>query len=254
MPLVSRRPPARCSAARRTIARRPWRQGAAGVGIFVGVFAPSSGAQAQPSEAGAPSANAQAQPSEAGAPSSGAHEPSPVDFSSQIPQRVVATHPLNVKRQFREFGLQVSAIESRLTSRRDRGVDGLDVFVSVGLAPRLPVLRVSGYRGMILRAFDSKSFSFTPFFQGLEGGGHLGIFEVGTTAGLSAISVDVSHGDWSFGLLQPRVSAFAGLKIQQFRLRAVALSEFYWRWLGEDSAFVRGLGLQLVIGTPNTAF
>lgn len=177
-----------------------------------------------------------------------------IDIPPPVPQRVVTTHPLNVKRQYQEYGLQVSAIESKLTSRRDRGNDGLDVFVTVGLAPKLPVLRVSGYRGMILRAFDSKSFSFTPFFQGLEGGAHLGIFEVGASAGVSALSVDVAHGDWSFGLLQPRVSALAGLKIQELRLRAVAFSEFYWRWFGEDSAFVRGIGLQLVVGTPNTMF
>lgn len=177
-----------------------------------------------------------------------------IDIPPPVPQRIVTTHPLNVKRQYQEYGLQVSAIESKLTSRRDRGNDGLDVFVTVGLAPKLPVLRVSGYRGMILRAFDSKSFSFTPFFQGLEGGAHLGIFEVGASAGVSALSVDVAHGDWSFGLLQPRVSALAGLKIQELRLRAVAFSEFYWRWFGEDSAFVRGIGLQLVVGTPNTMF
>lgn len=239
-------------AVRRTVARgtRGSRHDAAGAAIVVGILAATSGARAQSTDGTNEAATAASPPA---APSATATAGEPVS-TAPVPQRIVMTHPLNVKRQFREYGLQVSAIESRLTGHRDRSNDGLDVFVTIGLAPKLPVLRVSGYRGMILRAFDSKSFSFTPYFQGLEGGAHLGIFEVGASAGVSALSVDVAHGDWSFGLLQPRVSALAGLKIQELRLRAVAFSEFYWRWFGEDSAFVRGIGLQLVVGTPNTAF
>lgn len=177
------------------------------------------------------------------------------DFSAleaKVPQRDVVTNPLHVKRQLQEFGVSVSRIESSLTSHREKSARGVDVVLSLGLAPRLPVLRVSGYRAFIFRALDDKTFSFSPF-QGLEGGAHLGFLEAGASVGASALAVDVAHGRWSIGFLEPRVTGFAGFKFHELRLRAVAFSEFYWRWFGEDSAFIHGLGLQLVVGAVNAS-
>lgn len=158
--------------------------------------------------------------------------------------------PLEVRNQREEYGLQVSKIRSRV-SGADPWQHGLDVMLSMGLSPRVPWLRVAGFRGAVFRAFDSKSFSVSPFFQGLEGGVKLGFVELGASFGVSALSVDVAHADWSVGFLQPRTSAVAGLNFRDFHLRAAAFSEYYWRWFGRDSALVQGIGIQLIVGVPS---
>ncbi|AKU99062.1 hypothetical protein AKJ09_05726 [Labilithrix luteola] len=157
--------------------------------------------------------------------------------------------PLAVRHQRVEYGLQVSKIRSRI-SGADPWQNGLDITASLGLSPRVPWLRLAGFQAFVFRAFDSKSFSVTPFFQGLEGGVKLGFLELGASVGVSAVSVDIAHTDWSVGFLQPRTSALAGLSFRDVHLRALAFSEYYWRWVGRDSALVQGLGIQLIIGVP----
>jgi len=158
--------------------------------------------------------------------------------------------PLEVTRQTQEYGIAVSSIRSRNAST-DPWSDGLDVMLTSGLSPRVPWLRVSGFRGVVFRAFDSKSYSFTPYYQGLEGGLGVGVIELAASIGLSPLSIDVAHTRWSVGFLQPRTSALVGLRFRNFHLRGVIYSEYYWRWFGRDSALVQGVGIQLIVGSPN---
>jgi hypothetical protein len=159
-------------------------------------------------------------------------------------------NPFAIKRQTQEYGLLVSSIRSRSTAT-DPWSNGVDVMMTSGLSPRVPWLRVSGFRGMVVRAFDSKSYSFTPYYQGLEGGLGVGVIELAASVGLSVLSVDVAHAEWSFGLFQPRTSALVGLRFRNLHIRGVLSSEYYWRWFGRDSVLVQGIGVQLVVGSPD---
>ena len=158
--------------------------------------------------------------------------------------------PLDVKKQTQEYGVWASAIRSRSTSANPWS-NGVDVMLTSGLAPRVPWFRVSGFLGVVVRAFDSKSYSITPYYQGLEGGLGIGVFELAASVGVSVLSVDVAHAKWSFGFFQPRTSALAGLRFRNLHLRGVIYSEYYWRWLKRDSLLVQGMGIQLLVGSPN---
>jgi hypothetical protein len=50
---------------------------------------------------------------------------------------------------------------------------------------------------------------------------------------------------FSFGMLSPRVGVGIWVKLAQTRIGVSAFSEYYWRWTGEDSAFVHGLTLEI---------
>ena len=53
----------------------------------------------------------------------------------------------------------------------------------------------------------------------------------------------------SFGMFSPRVGAGLWLALPQVRIGVSIFTEYFWRWVGNDSAFVHGLTLEL---QPNT--
>jgi hypothetical protein len=77
-----------------------------------------------------------------------------------------------------------------------------------------------------------------------ESGLRLGKLEPGVRFGMTLLHLDVGHG-FSFGLLSPRVGAGVWYKLPRSRIGVSAFSEYFWRWTGDESAFVHGIVLEL---------
>lgn len=114
---------------------------------------------------------------------------------------------------------------------------------------------LSGVQRTLLRVVDSKSFSWSLFVQDLGGGLQLGPLQPEVRIGLSTLTIDVFHGEWSAQLFSPRVTAGIGLELGKFRLDMKAHSEYLWRWFGPDYlAHGVTLGLRLEIPRPKSPF
>jgi len=77
-----------------------------------------------------------------------------------------------------------------------------------------------------------------------EAGPRLGPVEPMARVGATLLYLDYGK-RFSFGLLSPRVGAGVWIKLAQTRVGVSVFSEYYWRWAGEDSAFVHGLTLEI---------
>jgi hypothetical protein len=77
-----------------------------------------------------------------------------------------------------------------------------------------------------------------------EAGPRLGPLEPMARVGFTLAHVDVGHG-FSFGLLSPRVGVGLWWKLPHSRVGVSAFTEYFWRWVGGESAFVHGLTLEL---------
>ena len=112
-----------------------------------------------------------------------------------------------------------------------------------------------GVQRTLLRVADSKTFSWSPFVQDLGGGLRIGPLQPEVRIGLSLLTIDVFHGEWSAQLFSPRVMAGLGVALGKFRLDIKAHSEYLWRWFGPDY-LVHGvtLGLRLEIPRPKSPF
>lgn len=197
-------------------------------------------------------------PSAAAQPSKAAPEPKappgavmmPGGLDKRVPTREVARSPLSVKRQMGELGLEISSLETRVAGDRNNAMHGFGVKLSLGQSPVLPFWRVAGYHALIFRSLDPKSFAVSFPTRGLEAGIRAGVVELAADVGLSLFTVDAAHAKWSFGMFTPRASAIAGLAFKGLHVRAVATTEYLWRWIGEPNAYVQSVGLQLVVGSP----
>jgi len=81
-----------------------------------------------------------------------------------------------------------------------------------------------------------------------QAGPRLGPLEPMARVGFTLLHLDVGHGV-SFGMFAPRVGLGLWLALPQARLGVSAFTEYLWRWVGDDSAFVHGLTLEF---QPNT--
>jgi hypothetical protein len=86
-------------------------------------------------------------------------------------------------------------------------------------------------------------------YRAIAGVHALGL-ELGGGVGIVPIALDVSQGDWSLSGLSPSAVARAGLRVGPFRVSVEATNQFTWRWWGRDSAWLRGVGLQLALEQP----
>lgn len=77
-----------------------------------------------------------------------------------------------------------------------------------------------------------------------EAGPRLGPLEPMARVGMTFMHLDVGHG-FSFGMFSPRVGLGLWLKLPHTRIGVSAFSEYFWRWTGNDSAFVHGLTLEI---------
>jgi len=77
-----------------------------------------------------------------------------------------------------------------------------------------------------------------------EAGPRLGPIEPMARVGLTLLHLD--YGDRvSFGMFSPRVGFGLWVKVAQTRIGVSVFSEYFWRWVGQDSAFVHGLTLEI---------
>ena len=77
-----------------------------------------------------------------------------------------------------------------------------------------------------------------------EAGPRLGPLEPMVRVGFTLLHLDVGHGV-SFGMFSPRVGCGLWLKLPGARAGVSVFSEYFWRWVGDQSAFVHGLTLEL---------
>lgn len=110
---------------------------------------------------------------------------------------------------------------------------------------------LAGHHRMVFRAFDAKSYAFTPLQSNLATGVKWGIFELESRIGLSVLGISAFRGDWSLDVLSPRVGVGAALHLGRFRIDIQAHSEYLWRWFGPDY-LARGITLGLRLDLPTT--
>jgi hypothetical protein len=85
-----------------------------------------------------------------------------------------------------------------------------------------------------------------------EAGPRIGPFEPRVRVGFTLLHLDVGHG-FSFGMFSPRVGLGLWLKLPHSRVGVSAFTEYFWRWVGNDSAFVHGLSLEIQPDSPPLA-
>lgn len=95
-----------------------------------------------------------------------------------------------------------------------------------------------------LRLVPHDAFSLGLWRYQWEAGPRVGPFEPRARVGLTMLHLDVGHGV-SFGMFSPRVGLGLWLKLPHSRIGLSAFTEYFWRWLGNDSAFVHGLSLEI---------
>ncbi|HKY36333.1 MAG TPA: hypothetical protein VJN18_10365 [Polyangiaceae bacterium] len=101
-----------------------------------------------------------------------------------------------------------------------------------------------------LRLVPADAFSLTLSRYQWEAGPRLGPVEPLVRVGFSLLHFDVGSSGFSFGMLSPRVGAGLWLTLPALRLGVSVFSEYWWRWVGEPSAFVRGLSFELQPAAP----
>jgi hypothetical protein len=101
----------------------------------------------------------------------------------------------------------------------------------------------------VFRALDSKSFAFS-FLQQVFAGVALGPLEPEVGGGLSMVTVDVFHANFSAEMFSPRVEAGLWFHFRALRVGAHAYSEYLWRWLGDRDYLLRGVAIELALESP----
>jgi hypothetical protein len=77
-----------------------------------------------------------------------------------------------------------------------------------------------------------------------EAGPRLGPIEPMARVGVTLMHVDYGQ-RFSFGMLSPRVGLGLWFKLPQSRVGLSAFTEYFWRWVGDPSAFVHGITLEI---------
>ena len=118
---------------------------------------------------------------------------------------------------------------------------------ALGFGESLTTLRGGFAVGAIqeheLRLVPKDAFSVSLSRYQWEAGPRLGPVEPMARVGFTLLHLDVGHGV-SFGMFSPRVGFGLWLSLPHSRVGVSAFTEYFWRWLGNDSAFVHGLTLE----------
>lgn len=96
-----------------------------------------------------------------------------------------------------------------------------------------------------LRLVPDDALSLTLSRYQWEAGPRLGRLEPRVRVGFSSLHIDYGDEGFSFGMLSPRVGAGVWLALGSAQLGVSVFAEYFWRWVGDDSAFVRGLSFEL---------
>ncbi len=110
--------------------------------------------------------------------------------------------------------------------------------------------RAGGLLEHELRLVPSDALSLTLSRYQWEAGPRLGPIEPQVRVGFSVLHLDVSKSGVSFGMLSPRVGAGLWLALPHTRVGVSFFVEYFWRWVGDESAFVRGLTFELQPTAP----
>jgi len=97
-----------------------------------------------------------------------------------------------------------------------------------------------------LRVLDSKSFALS-VVQRLYAGVALGPFEPEVGGGLSLVTVDVFHANFSAEMFSPRAEAGFWLHFRSVRVGAHAYAEYLWRWFGSRDYLLRGVAIEVAL-------
>jgi hypothetical protein len=119
---------------------------------------------------------------------------------------------------------------------------------SCALGESLTTLRgpfvVGGMQEHELRFVPKDALSLGLWRYQWEAGPHIGPLEPLARVGFTLLHLDVGHG-FRFGMFSPRVGLGLWLRLPHSRIGLSAFSEYFWRWLGNDSAFVHGLTFEI---------
>lgn len=128
-----------------------------------------------------------------------------------------------------------------------------DLGYSLGLGEGLTTVRgrflVGGRLEHELRLVPRDALSLGLGRYYWEAGPRVRFFEPMARVGLTFLHVDYGHG-FSFGMFSPRVGAGLWFKLPQSRVGVSAYAEYFWRWAGGPSAWVRGLTLEIQPDSP----
>lgn len=121
---------------------------------------------------------------------------------------------------------------------------GFEVGFGARTTTRVLPFLVSWSSEPALRVLDSKSFALS-VMQRVFAGLALGPIEPELGAGLSTLTVDVFHGNFSAELFSPRAEAGLWVHLGKVRVGAHAYGEYLWRWLGNRDYLLRGVAFEL---------
>jgi hypothetical protein len=139
-----------------------------------------------------------------------------------------------------------------LSSRRLSGA-GRDLGYSVAWSEGLTTLRGAFLAGARLehelRLVPKDALELGGWRYYWEGGARLGPVEPQTRVGVTLLCLDYGK-RVSVGMFSPRIGVGVWIKLGQTRIGLSVASEYHWRFIGEDSAFVHGLTLEVQPDAP----
>jgi hypothetical protein len=141
-------------------------------------------------------------------------------------------------------GAALGLVEFRLPDARKPSV-GYSLVSSEAVTTLRGAFLAGGVREFELRLVPSDSFAIAFSRYLWEAGPRLGPVEPVARVGFTSLHLDYGRAGLCFGALSPRVGAALWLRVGQSRLGLSAFVEYYWRWLGGESAFVRGVSLEI---------
>lgn len=158
-------------------------------------------------------------------------------------------HPLRFAEQARDTRLDVALTRARRNDARDRTESGLELALGFGSFPQLQWWRIGGASGMMLRAVDDKTFLVSLPYADLTGGVRASFLEAYAFAGVSWLSLGISHGDFAFGGLAPRVGVGLGAQARSFYVHAFAATEYHPFLVGSSDIRLFSFGLSFALVT-----
>ncbi len=155
------------------------------------------------------------------------------------------------ERQDRRFELHFAPVWYRGIGNRDaRWPLGFEIGFGSRSVARVRPFLLSWSSEPAFRALDSKSFALS-ILQRVFAGVELGPIEPEVGGGVSMLTLDVFHANYSIEMASPRAEAGAWLHIGALRLGAHAYGELLWRWFGDRDYLLRGVAFEVGIA-PST--
>lgn len=176
--------------------------------------------------------------------------PRPVIVAPAPPPRRPAATPsfarwalLNPITSRHASGLTLGILGSRRLSETHENL-GYSIAFSEGLTSLRPSFLAGGRLEHELRLVpkDALGLGISRYYW--EAGPRLGPIEPMARVGVTLAYLDYGK-RFSFGMFSPRVGVGVWVKLAQSRIGVSAYTEYYWRWVGEQSAFVHGLTLEI---------